>query len=130
MSQGPIDGIGGATKRFVWNRVISREIPEGVYTAAQFVAAASGMEKVNVELLTEEYIKDVYEDLDLEELFADAPSITGISKVHCFTVTHGNILRIYNTDDEYRYVYTIASSSHREAQISHTLSQEAVEEDD
>ena len=78
--KGPVDDIGGATKRFVWNNVRLRK--HIVKDAATFVAAATQMPKVQVEGMTSADIKTRNDHLHLDDVFDKAAPIRDIAQMH------------------------------------------------
>ena len=87
--KGPVDGIGGAVKRYVWTSVIQRkEIV--VNRASSLVEVAGGMPQVSGLDMTTSDIETRNEALKLKVVFADAPAIKGIAGFHYLTIEDGH----------------------------------------
>jgi hypothetical protein len=73
--KGPVDGIGGQAKRMVWRSVMARKVVS-VSNAQQFadvlMAASSN---INVLLSTDEREKELYQELGVQSIFANAPQV-------------------------------------------------------
>ena len=95
--KGPVDGIGGATKRFVWNNVRLRK--HIVKDAATFVAAATQMPKVQVEEMTSADIKTRNDHLHLDDVFDKAEPIRNIAQMHFIEVTGSKVVPFLLTTD-------------------------------
>ena len=86
--KGPVDGIGGSVKRYVWKNVRSRKTI--LTDAASFVAATSGMQNVTVTELSPTEIQERNKALHLKlTIFIDAVPIRGIAKHHFVKIVHG-----------------------------------------
>lgn len=79
--KGPVDGIGGATKRQVRCSVLQRK--NVVFNANQFVNVAKEVSSVNVFEMTCEDIERRNADIDLARLVENATPVPGISRAHC-----------------------------------------------
>lgn len=77
--KGPVDGIGIAVKRYVWNKVQARAVV-GCYDALKFTQLASDM-KVDVSFVSSTEIEDYVNTYDLHEIWSNADAIPGIRKV-------------------------------------------------
>ena len=64
--KGPVDGIGGSTKRFVLNQVRSGKVQ--VMNAASFTQAAASMPKLNVSYMTAEEISERASGIGLQQI--------------------------------------------------------------
>ncbi|KAK6169741.1 hypothetical protein SNE40_020732 [Patella caerulea] len=78
--KGPVDGIGGAVKRHVWQQVLSRKAV--VINASTFTKAAHGMQNVTVTELTSDDIQRRNKRLNLESIFVEATVVSGIAAMH------------------------------------------------
>ena len=81
--KGPVDGIGGAAKRFVWDAVRLRK--HLVKNSANFGNAASSMPKVKVHELTAANINERNKNLGLHDTFETAEQIR-----HCTEAFHSS----------------------------------------
>jgi hypothetical protein len=82
--KGAVDGIGGAVKRYVWQKVKSRRAQ--VSDSKTFVDAAKDMANVHVRELTYEQITGINQQLSLDTLFENAKPIPSVSNVHHFRI--------------------------------------------
>ena len=82
--KGPVDGIGGTIKRFVWSAVKARKIM--VQNASSFVEAAKQSKVKVTEINTSEIVKR-NSSLNLDQVFNDAPTIKGIANYHHIVIT-------------------------------------------
>ncbi|XP_033122920.1 uncharacterized protein LOC117121731 [Anneissia japonica] len=96
--KGPVDGIGGSVKRFVWNQVLTRQYL--VTNAETFVAAASTMENVTVREIKSDEIEKRNGALNLEAAFNKAEAIPFITKMHLLKVVNGVVVAQVLTKDE------------------------------
>ncbi|XP_071943945.1 uncharacterized protein [Antedon mediterranea] len=87
--KGPVDGIGGSVKRFVWGQVRTRKTI--VSDAKSFVSAAAGMKNVSVKHFSQQEIDKRNTSLNTCSIFYHACAIHGIAKMHCFDVTSSNV---------------------------------------
>ena len=94
--KGPVDGIGGAVKRKVFNEVKKRK--HIVKDAASFVAAAEGSSVQVVEMKSSD-IDDISSSLKLAEVFNETATIPGISDAHCIRIIDGRIVIFNFTKD-------------------------------
>lgn len=78
--KGPVDGIGGAVKRYVWRMVKTRKCM--VYNASQFAKAAENSNVMVLEM-SEDNIKQRNINLDIHKTFDNCSKLGGISKSHC-----------------------------------------------
>ena len=92
----PVDGIGGALKRLVRNKVMRREAI--VINAEQFAKAAESS-KVKVINITPKEIEDVAKEMNLLANFDQAASIPGLSKVHVICFQNGILKKGHITSD-------------------------------
>ncbi|XP_030827949.1 uncharacterized protein LOC115928135 [Strongylocentrotus purpuratus] len=95
--KGPVDGIGGSAKRFVMQRVLSRQ--DIVADASSFVLAASFMENVCVTEVKSTEIAKRNEKLKLKDVFIQAKPITGIGKMHFLKVVKDEVVSHILTKD-------------------------------
>lgn len=80
--KGSVDGVGGVTKRCVWNAVKCRS--SIVKCASDFVAVAKKhLENIDVHLIND--VNERFQDLDWK--YFDAPIIPSIHKTHCWLIT-------------------------------------------
>ena len=96
--KGPVDGIGGSTKRFVWQNVSSRK--NMVKDAASFVAAASKMPKVQVEEMNCSSINERNSSLGLDNVFENAAAIKSIASMHFIEIVNGKAVASITTEDQ------------------------------
>ncbi len=96
--KGPVDGIGGSTKRFVWQNVSSRK--KMVKDAGSFVDAASNMPKVQVEEMTSASINERNSSLDLDNVFESAVAIKNIASMHFIEIVDGKAVASITTEDQ------------------------------
>ena len=87
--KGPVDGIGGAVKRYVWSAVKTRK--HVVNNAPSFVEAAKDRQGVVVTEMSTSDIESHNNGLKLEELFASASAIKGITPFHHLSVKEDNL---------------------------------------
>ena len=87
--KGPVDGTGGATKRYVWNQV--RTGRKQVMDAASFAEAASTMQKVCVDYMSVDEIQRRSTDIRQQAVFDAAQPVSGIRQVHCFRYVNGEL---------------------------------------
>lgn len=80
--KGPVDGIGGAVKQYVWTAVKQRKVNR----ASSFVEVAGGMRQVSVIEMTTSNIEKRNDALKLKEVFDDAPAMKGIARFHYLTI--------------------------------------------
>ncbi|CAG9790692.1 unnamed protein product [Diatraea saccharalis] len=78
--KGPVDGIGGALKRLVRSKVISRV--ENVFNAQQFTQVGNKYSSVKVINVNEEEIERRFANLKLKDVFDAAVHVEGIAKIH------------------------------------------------
>ena len=78
--KGPMDEIGGALKRIVWNKVCQQKTI--VTNAESFVNAASESNICIVNVSTSD-LQNRAEAIDLTKNFESAPLVIGISSKHC-----------------------------------------------
>ena len=96
--KGPVDGIGGIVKRYVWIAV--KQMKEIVVNrASSFVEVAVGMPQVSVLEMTTSDIEKRNEALKLKEVFADAPAVKGIARFHYLTIEDGRCVPFVLTND-------------------------------
>lgn len=95
--KGPVDGIGGAVKRHVWSQVKSRKAL--VTNAESFVAAATGMPKVEALLMPQAEIEARNSDLGLKSVFENAKQIVQIASKHHLKVQNKDVICFTITDD-------------------------------
>lgn len=88
--KGPVDGIGGALKRQVREKVLSGECE--VRNAAEFVGAVDPKSKVNTILMDEKQAEERVAALDLLKVWENAPTIKGISGFHHLRVANGKVI--------------------------------------
>lgn len=88
--KGPVDGIGGALKRFVRNRVLRREII--VFNAEQFAAAAESS-TVKIINVSPDQIEQTVDEMNLKITFDKAPAIRGIAKSHIIHRDDNNVIK-------------------------------------
>ena len=94
--KGPVDGIGGAVKRVVWNSVRGRK--NIINNAFSFVDAASAA-NVNVIEMKSAEIEKGNKKLGLDRVFLEAESVQGISGMHCMKQEKGNVVHFALTSD-------------------------------
>ena len=87
--KGPVDGIEGSAKRFVWNMVRSGNAQ--VTNSESFVKAATGMKNVYVEHMTEQETRDRAAKLNQETVFQASSAVGGVRQIHCFQVINGEV---------------------------------------
>ena len=89
--KGPVDGIGGSVKRQVWMDVSNRK--SMVTDATSFCATAKQVSNVDVVEMKTDEIKERNANLQLKEVFDDAPLVKGIKSFHHIkiidSVSHG-----------------------------------------
>lgn len=73
---------------------------EGVYSADEFAEVAKKMKKVVVEVITNAYVEDVLDELDLVAEWVSCRKLPGISKMHCFTVIDSKV-QMFETTSQY-----------------------------
>ncbi|XP_077976176.1 uncharacterized protein LOC144432038 [Styela clava] len=95
--KGPVDGIGGSVKRYVWNQVRCRK--HHVIDAKSFTEATMAIQNIKCMEITREQIKEISYKLDLEKIFAEASSVHGISKIHHMEVKNGQLITSFLTGD-------------------------------
>ena len=95
--KGPVDGIGGAVKQYVWSAVKARK--HVVNNAPSFVEAAKDMQDVTVTEMSTSDIESCNNGLNLEELFASAPAIKDIARFHHLSVKEDNLATFVLTND-------------------------------
>jgi hypothetical protein len=78
--KGPVDGIGGSVKRQVWTSVSTRK--SVVTDATSFCASAKQASNVEVIEMKTKEIQERNLELNLEEVFDEAPAIKGIKSLH------------------------------------------------
>lgn len=88
--KGPVDGIGGALKRQVREKVMAGEAE--VRNADEFVRAVDKNSKVNVILMNEGEANIRVASLNLLEIWNHAPNINGISNFHKISVVDGKVI--------------------------------------
>ena len=84
--KGPVDGIGGAVKRVVWNAVKNRK--HIVVNATNFAEAASTSNVKVVEVKSTEIVA-LNDSLSLCQVFSDATPIPGIAAMHYMRLEKG-----------------------------------------
>ena len=94
--KGPVDGIGGAVKRVVWNSVRSRM--NIVNNASSFTKAA-GTSHVKVVEVKPYEIDEINKALGIEEVFKEAGQIQGIARVHHVAYINGKTVHLPLTSD-------------------------------
>ena len=82
--QRPVDGIGGSVKRQVWTSVSTRKAI--VTDATSFYATAKQVSNIDVIEMKNEEIDKRNLELQLEEVFDEAPIIKGIKSFHYIQV--------------------------------------------
>lgn len=82
----------------MWTAVKQRKIAV-VNRASSFVEAAKDMPRVKLFEMTRSDIERRNEDLKLNEVFADVPSIRGIAAFHHFTIEEGHVATYTLTND-------------------------------
>ena len=87
--KGPVDGIGGSTKRFVWNLVRSGKAQ--VMSSTGFTKAASSMPKVTVTHMPAEEMTERAGTIGLQNIFEAAPAVACIRKMHSFSHINGQL---------------------------------------
>ena len=87
--KGPVDGIGGAVKRYAAAKIIRRKHVR-INNVETFMKAISGC-KVSVHPFTKEDLTCFAERNDLDKLFQESKPISGIFKVHEMQVTNGKV---------------------------------------
>ena len=73
--KGPVNGIGGSAKRFVWNMVCFGKAQ--VIDSSSFSNAAIGMKNVNVEDASAQELKSRASKLKQDDVFKAAPVVGG-----------------------------------------------------
>lgn len=116
--KGPVDGIGGAAKRFVWDAVRLRK--HSVKSAGTFASAASKMPKVKVHEMTAADIEGRNKNLNLDVTFESAEQIKDIAQKHFIQVEDGKVIASLITADGY---------GHTQVEAEYTGSETASEED-
>ena len=89
--KGPVDGIGGAVKRYVWTAVQQRK-EAVVNRSSAFVEVAKNMSQVKVLEMTADDIEKRNQALKLKELFAKAEAIKGIARFHYLAIEDGHCI--------------------------------------
>ncbi|XP_072180506.1 uncharacterized protein [Diadema setosum] len=97
--KGPVDGIGGSAKRFVWDKVRTRK--HTVTDAKTFAEAASTMKNVSVCEITSSEITKRNGKLNLNVVFSEAKAIPGIAKMHFFTVVNDEVAAYVLSSDKH-----------------------------
>ena len=99
-----MDGIGGSVKRYVWNKVLSRQCI--ATNAESFVAACKSMEKVTVREVKTDDIAKRNKALNLEVVFSHAAAVPNIGKKPFLEVLNGDVVshvltrdRLFGSDD-------------------------------
>ena len=95
--KGPVDGIGGAVKWYVWSAVKAKK--HVVNNAPSFVEAAKDMQGVAVTEMSTSDIESCNNGLKLEEPFTSAPAIKGIARFHHLSVKENNLATFILTND-------------------------------
>ena len=95
--KGPVDGIGGAVKRYVWSAVKARK--HTINNAPSFVEAPKDMQGVAVTEMSTSHIESRNNGLKLEELFVSAPAIKGIALFHHLSMKEDNLATFVLTND-------------------------------
>ena len=85
--KGPVDGIGGSVKRYVWGKVKSRV--HMVCDSKSFTKASEGMQHVTTVNITKEEIEEKNSSLKVKDIFQGAPAIPRIAKCHHFYIKNG-----------------------------------------
>ena len=85
--KGPVDGIGGSVKRFVWRKVKSRQY--SVSDAVSFSRAAEEMAHVVTMHISKNDIDEKNNDLNVNGIFKGAPAIPKIAKCHHVEIRNG-----------------------------------------
>lgn len=93
--KGPVDGIGGSVKRYVWGKVKNRK--NHVNNASTFVAAAQDMLNVEVFEMTTDSIEEKNTSLGLVQIFNHAPLVQGISRYHCAKLKNLKVIPYFVT---------------------------------
>ncbi|XP_037049030.1 uncharacterized protein LOC119083416 [Bradysia coprophila] len=96
-----IDGIGASVKKQVQDKVLSRQ--NTVFDTNDFVNAFnSSKSKVNLFGMTPEEIEKINIELKLNDLFVNAPAISGISSYHQLQAVNGRIKGFVSSNDGYQ----------------------------
>ena len=85
--KGPVDGIGGSVKRYVWGKVKSRM--HMVYDSKSFSKASEGMQHVTSVNITKEEIEEKNSNLKMKDIFKTAPAILRIAKCYHVHMKNG-----------------------------------------
>ena len=88
--KGPVDGIGGAVKRQVWNAVKTRK--HIVTDAKSFVAAAMNYTNVKVVEMTASDIEERNISLNVTKVFEAASPIPGIAAIHSVKIDKDKLI--------------------------------------
>ncbi|KAG4075427.1 hypothetical protein HA402_015080 [Bradysia odoriphaga] len=95
-----IDGIGASVKKQVQDKVLSRQ--NTVFDTNDFVNAFnSNKSKVNLFEMTPEEIETINIELNLNDLFVNAPAISGILSYHQLQAINGRIKGFVSSNDGY-----------------------------
>ena len=87
--KGPVDGIGGSTKRYVWTAVRSGRAQ--VMNAMSFAQAAASMPNVKVVYMSDESTSARAAAIGQQAIFNAAPAVESIRRVHCFRYVNGQL---------------------------------------
>ncbi|KAG1668796.1 Dipeptidyl peptidase 8 [Nymphon striatum] len=94
--KGPVDGIGGSVKRFVWNGVRSRKF---VVSNAEGFKLAARTSQVKVVAVTPNELNERYQKLNLDKIFRDAILVKGIANMHFMAVNQDQPVYFHLTKD-------------------------------
>ena len=95
--KGPVDGIGGAVKRYVWAQVLARK--DMVKDASSFVSAAAQMLKVEVAEITADDIDKRNQAVKVQAIFDKASPVVNVASMHHFQVTNDTVSATALTKD-------------------------------
>ena len=113
----PVDGIGGALKRTVWNKVCQRKA--NVTNADSFVNAASERNICIVNLSTSD-LQNRAKALGLTKVFATAAPVIGILSKHCMHFIDGKVKLEIISGDFQGNVTDSVNSNQAETSSHHT----------
>lgn len=97
-----VDGIGATIKKKVRSMILSKE--KIIYQTSDFVDAfKSKKSKVDLFGMSDEEIDKINVELNLDKVFAEAPTVRGISECHQLQVVDNRIKGFVMSTEGYKY---------------------------
>ncbi|KAG1682566.1 hypothetical protein GQR58_010849 [Nymphon striatum] len=98
--KGPVDGIGGSVKRFVWNRkFVVFLVNICHWSNAEGFKLAARTSQVKVVAVTPNELNERYQKLNLDKIFRDAILVKGIANMHFKAVNQDQPVYFHLTKD-------------------------------